>query len=301
MTHANQGITLLPRRRLLAPGKINLTLTLNGKRADGYHLLESLMVPVDCCDEIDVEFHPDLALHSAVTSDSPEAPAGRQNLIFRAAEVLRARSSRPFGLSAHLRKRIPVGSGLGGGSSDAAAVLLFLNEQLGMALSTTELLMIGAEIGADVPFFLIGRPAVVRGIGEIVEPLDGVPLFDVVIAFPGTRLATAEVYAEADRSLTSTHAESNIGEFVNGCRPIAELLVNHLEVPAVRLCPEVRILKVKLLELGASVASMTGSGSAVFGVCPDGSSAQRIAAVLRQDGWWACATRTLTRSPAVVS
>lgn len=301
MTHANQANTPPPRRRLLAPAKINLTLTLNGKRDDGYHLLESLMVPVDYCDQIDVEFHPGRALQHAVTSDSPDAPAGRQNLIFRAAEVLRARSSEPFGLSAHLRKRIPVGSGLGGGSSDAAAVLMFLNEQLGMSLSMAELLTIGAEIGADVPFFLIGRPALVRGIGEIVEPLDRVPLLDLVIALPGTRLATSEVYAEADRSLTSTRAESNIDEFVDGRRPIAELLVNDLEVPAVRLCPEVRILKVKLLELGASGASMTGSGSAVFGVCPDGSSAQRIAAVLRQDGWWACATRTLTCSPAVVS
>jgi 4-diphosphocytidyl-2-C-methyl-D-erythritol kinase len=259
------------------------------------------MAPIDLCDQIDIQFIPDVEPEVFVTSDSEDAPSGPGNLIYRAAELVRRRSGRRFSLVAGLQKRIPVGSGMGGGSSDAAAVLVYLNRQLGTPFGNPELRSIGSELGADVPFFVVGRPAIVSGIGETVEPLKQAAVIDLVVCCPSARLSTAEVFAEADRSLTSTRSDSNIADFVDGRRPITELLVNDLEAPAVRMCPEVRILKLRLLELGALGASMTGSGSAVFGVCADGLSAQRIAAELRQHGWWACATRSLTCSPAVAS
>lgn len=284
---------------LLAPAKINLTLALKGRRKDGYHFLESLVVPVDLCDRIDVAIRLDGPPATSVTCDSPDVPAGPANLVFRAIEAVRSCCARQFGLCAHLQKRIPVGSGLGGGSSDAAAILLFLSRALGPSLPFSLLHAIGLELGADVPFFLLGRPAIVRGVGELIEPLDWFPDLHLVIAYPGVKLDTGRVYAEADRSLTRAHSESNIPSLVDGRRPLSELLVNDLERPAVRLCPEIDGLKRRLVELGAAGTSMTGSGSAVFGICSDGAAAERIAAELQRDGHWACATRTLAGSPVV--
>ena len=284
---------------LLAPAKINLILKLLGKRRDGFHLIESLMVPVDLCDQIEVEFDTQAEDELSVESDSQDASSGIRNLVYRAADLLRRRTQRRFALSARLRKNIPVGSGLGGGSSDAATILRFLNHQLGYPLTLPELAMLGAEIGADVPFFIFGCPAIVTGIGEIVEPISGVPGFHLVLCSPDVILPTASVYAEADRSLTTQRPESNIAGFVVRRKPIEEWLANDLEAAAARICPEVRTLKRKLLDLGALGASMTGSGSTVFGICRDEPSAQRMAEALRREGRWSRVTRALARSPGM--
>jgi 4-diphosphocytidyl-2-C-methyl-D-erythritol kinase len=178
--------------------------------------------------------------------------------------------------------------------------LRFLNHQLGSPLTLSEVVTLGAEIGADVPFFVLGTPAVVKGIGEIVEPIADIPpKLDLVLCSPDEALPTARVYAEADRSLTTQRLESNIASFVVRRKPVEQWLGNDLEAAAARICPEVRTLKRRLLDLGALGASMTGSGSAVFGICRDESSARRIAETLRREGRWSCATRTLTRSPGV--
>jgi len=294
-------------RTLLAPAKINLTLSLVGRRADGYHLLDSLVFPVALFDEIDVSFEESASPHTAVTSDAVTAPGGAENLAYRAAEALRPHAKASFAVHIDLRKRIPVGSGLGGGSSDAAAVLKFVNRALGSPLDGPGLIAIAAGIGADVPFFIHARPARVRGVGEAVQPLDGAAEMDIVLCSPNTHLSTAQVFAESDRlraskpldSLTRHWQDSNIADFVDGHRPISELLVNDLEDAAARICPEVRTLKRELLSLGAQGASMTGSGSAVFGVCSDTASAERIATALRRKGMWAWPTKTLATSPEV--
>jgi 4-diphosphocytidyl-2-C-methyl-D-erythritol kinase len=220
---------------------------------------------------------------------------------------LRRHIAIPFAVKVEIHKHIPVGSGLGGGSSDAASLLKFLNRALGSPLDTAQLTDLGAQIGADVPFFITGKPARVRGIGEFVEPLDKPLETDLVVCWSGTHLSTSEVFAEADRlqatkppdSLTRRRPESNIADFVDGRRPISELLVNDLEEAAARICPEVRALKQELLTLGALGASMTGSGSAVFGICSDRASAERMAAALQRRGLRAWPTRTLAASPEV--
>ncbi len=292
-------------RILLSPAKLNLSLGLRGRRADGFHLIESILVPVSLFDRLEVAFEIGSQDEIQVICDAPQAPSGSSNLIFRAADIVRRRTAQPFSLTVRLQKQIPVGSGLGGGSSNAATVLGFLNSLLGWPFDRPTLAAIGLEVGADVPFFIYGQPAVVRGVGEVVIPVASARLSQaLVVCWDGSQLSTAAVYNRADQlcdsrrdpSLTTKCPESNIADFVDGHRPLAELLANDLEEAAAQICTEVRHLKGELLSLGVQGASMTGSGSAVFGVCPNAESAERIAVILRRKGLWACSVKTLTRS-----
>jgi 4-diphosphocytidyl-2-C-methyl-D-erythritol kinase len=297
----------MQQRTLLAPAKVNLALHIESIRADRYHVLDSLVVPVALFDEIDIRFQSPAPPRTAVKSDVTTAPEGARNLAFSAVELVRSLTSAPFAVEIDLRKRIPVGSGLGGGSSDAATVLRFLNHMLGSPLELPALTAAAATLGADVPFFVHGCPARVRGIGEVVTPLETTIAADLVLCSPGISLSTGRVFAEFDRShpgkpadsLTSRRRDSNIADFIDGRRPISELLANDLEEAAARICPDVRSLKQELLDLGALGASMTGSGSTVFGICSDAASAERIAAALRRKGLWTWPTKTLAASPGV--
>jgi 4-diphosphocytidyl-2-C-methyl-D-erythritol kinase len=280
-------------------------LGLRGRRADGFHWIESLFVPVTLFDRLAVSCKASSRAEIQVISESPLAPSGSSNLIFRAADVFRRRTGQPFSLTVRLQKRIPVGSGLGGGSSNAAAILGYLNSVMGWPFDQPTLAATGLEVGADVPFFVYGQPAVVRGVGEVVIPLAPARLPPaLVVCWSGAQLSTAAVYARTDQlsdgrqdaSLTTKCPESNIADFVEGQRPLAELLANDLEEAAAQICPEVRHLKGELLSLGAEGASMTGSGSAVFGVCSNLESAERIAVHLRRKGLWACSIKILTTS-----
>ena len=288
------------------PAKVNLCLRLRGKRADGYHLIDSLMVPISLYDELVLGIRPQqqesLRPSVSVEADSPQVPSGPDNLAHRAAAAFVKIASQPIAVDIQIHKGIPAGSGLGGGSSDAAAVLLTLNRLLGYPLQPTQLADIGARIGADVPFFLCGRPARVSGVGEQIVPISlGVNL-NLVVCSDGHMLSTAQVYSHvrlASHSLTSDPPVSNITDFVEGRRPFTDLLVNDLEQAAAQIHPEVLSLKARVMEEGAQAALMTGSGSAVFGVWPDPQSAAQAAARLRGWGLWAEAVQTLELSPAL--
>ncbi len=289
---------------VLAPAKINFCLRILGRRDDGYHLLDSVMLPVALYDELTLQIAPHSPHASArpaivVTTDSDSVPGGQMNLAYRAARVFLDEAKELLDVRIHIGKQIPIGSGLGGGSSDAAAVLLVLNRLLGKPYGTEELAALGGRIGADVSFFVYGRPARVRGIGEQVAPLEAWPALHLVVCSDGFALATQRVYSKVDLSLTTRRPDSNITPLVIDREPISELLVNDLEAAAAQIHPEVLSLKTRLLELGASGALMTGSGSAVFGVFVDVQQAQCAAATLRTQGLWARATHTLDISPAV--
>ena len=290
-----------------APAKVNLRLRIVGKRSDGYHLIDSLMVPINLCDELCVTVHlpPPTAIARTISvrTDSAQLPADTDNLAYRAAEVfMAAAKSDEFAVDIEIRKRIPIGSGLGGGSSDAAAVLLMLNRALGSPLESDRLAAVGASIGADVPFFLYGRPARVTGIGERVVPTELGPPLNLVVCSDGYTLSTGLVYSyvtEAAHSLTSAPPVSNIPDFVEGRKPFTDLLVNDLEEAAAQIHPGVLSLKARIMAEGAQAALMSGSGSAVFGVWADLKSAVAAAARLRRRGLWAEAAQTLERSPAL--
>ena len=289
---------------VLAPAKINLWLRVLGRRDDGYHLLDSLMLPIGLFDELTIRMTSRTRTSPTgsaitVTSDSDAAPGGPTNLAYRAANLLLGSATQSLDVRVHIAKRIPVGSGLGGGSSDAAAVLLALNQYLGEPYTIAQLAALGGRIGADVSFFVFGRPARVRGIGEQIMPLEAWAPFPLVVCSDGYALSTKLVYSKVDLSLTSARPDSTIGAFVIDRGPPSELLVNDLEAAAAQIHPEVLTLKARLLEQGARGALMTGSGSAVFGVFVDAQQAQRAAAALRMQGLWAEAVHTLDMSPAV--
>jgi 4-diphosphocytidyl-2-C-methyl-D-erythritol kinase len=288
----------------LAPAKVNLFLCVLGRRWDGFHLLDSLVVPISLCDRVLVRVRPYARSITtgpgvSVTSDSLHAPGGPSNLAHRAAMLLLTAIDRAVWVDVHLYKCIPVGSGLGGGSSDAAAVLLALNALLGYPCSTAQLAAMAAELGADVPFFVRGRAARIGGVGERIAPVNlGAPRA-LVVCWDGFPLSTRLVYSQLDLSLTSRAPAISIEPLVSGRGPLSEILVNDLEVAAAKIHPEVLSLKAKLVEEGAVGALMTGSGSAVFGMWPDPGSALEAAVRLRQQGLWAEAVQTLNESPAV--
>jgi 4-diphosphocytidyl-2-C-methyl-D-erythritol kinase len=283
-----------------APAKVNLYLHILGRRADGYHLLDSLMVPVSLYDELRVRVSASETTSTiAVGSNSAALPCGPTNLAHRAAALFLETTRRTAAVDISLTKRIPIGSGLGGGSSDAAAVLLALNRLLGCPFNPAELASLAGQLGADVTFFAYGRPARVGGIGEHVVPVD-LPTLPLVICTDGYALSTRQVYSRVDlASLTSHEPVTNISELVGGRRPISKWLTNDLETAAAGVHPEVLSLKAKLVEQGALGALMTGSGSAVFGVWPDPQLARDAATRLRQQGLWAESVVTVNRSPAV--
>jgi 4-diphosphocytidyl-2-C-methyl-D-erythritol kinase len=290
--------------RLLAPAKVNLCLRVVGRRTDGYHLLDSLMVPISLYDELTVKVgsaargaDPEQSIR--VSSDSGNAPGGPTNLAYRAAAMFLTRVKRTVSVATAPLKRIPVGSGLGGGSSDGAAVLLALNRLLGGPLATAELGELGAQIGADVTFFVHGCPARVQGVGERITPLSLPRRLSLVICWDGHSLSTQLVYSRVNVSLTRPAGVSNILEFVSGHGLSPELLVNDLEEAAAQIHPEVLSLKARLMKEGAVGALMTGSGAAVFGVWRDLESARNAAIRLRQLGLWAEPVETLAMSPVV--
>ena len=289
------------RLTLRTPAKVNLGLRLVGQRADGYHLIESVFAPIDLYDEIELAWHagPDeiqFALEFAADAELPpglsDVTAGPDNLVVRAAEAFREASGQAGTLEIRLRKRIPAGAGLGGGSSDAGAVLAGLARLVGTDSPDSDALAaIALQLGADVPYFLAPQPAFVSGIGEQIEPIDSLPSFALVIANPGISVATAEVYRVADLlrdSLTEPEAGSTMraisrlrGDIADQGPALADLLVNDLEPAAIRLCPPIGRLLGRLKEAGALSVVMSGSGGTVFGVFPDREAAEMAAKSLR--------------------
>jgi 4-diphosphocytidyl-2-C-methyl-D-erythritol kinase len=285
---------------LLAPAKVNLFLHILGRRADGYHLLDSLMVPVSLYDELRLRVNPSPTSSISLACDAPALPCGPTNLAYRAAALFLETTRLTAAVDISLAKRIPMGGGLGGGSSDAAAVLLGLNRLLGAPLNPGELATLAGRLGADVTFFAYGRPARVGGIGEQVVPVDLPAVLSLVLCTDGFALSTQQVYARVDlASLTSHEPVTNISELVDGRRLSSKWFTNDLEKAAAEVHPEVLSLKSKLVEQGALGALMTGSGSAVFGVWPDPQLARDAATRLRQQGVWAESVVTVNRSPAV--
>lgn len=286
--------------RIQAPAKLNLILRVVGRRPDGYHLLDSLVVPITLFDVIDMSVA--CAGRTRVrVSPRVDGLPGRQNLAARAARLFLQRCGLTAAIDIRLRKEIPTGAGLGGGSSDAAAVLLALNRIFGRRMPRAKLASWGLELGADVPFFVHGRPARVTGIGDRVAPLPLNLHWSVVVAFRGTSLSTAKVYqAHARRSsssLTTRGANSSIPLSISERTLPADLLVNDLEAAAMAIDPGVRTLKRRLQELGAVGSLMTGSGSAVFGVWSRPEEARFAARRLGEEGIWTRMVEIVGRSP----
>jgi 4-diphosphocytidyl-2-C-methyl-D-erythritol kinase len=255
-----------------APAKVNLGLRVVGRRADGYHELESLFVPLDLADAIAlrVESAPHTSVSLAVDGPTAGAPPGDDNLAVRAARAFLAHAGIAARVAIQLTKRTPVAAGLGGGSSDAAAVLRGLAGAFPGAVKADALEEIALALGADVPFFLDPQPAWVTGIGERRTPVAGVPRLALLLVNPGESLATREVFRAFD-ALARPRARRpdpprELARELADDEALAARLYNDLEDPAVRLCPPIARLRAQLAAAGARAVGMSGSGATVFGV-----------------------------------
>ncbi len=260
--------------RELAPAKINLFLRVTGRRSDGYHELDSVFVPVSIYDRLDVGLRTGHSPSVQLWCDSDAVPADERNLAFMAAREFLTE----FGILAevliNLHKGIPAGAGLGGGSSDAAAVLRMMAALCGVGRSAP-LARVALRLGADVPFFLNPSPSRVRGIGERIEALGRIEKPFLLIAVPPVEVPTAVVFRDLRPEHWSGPApDSDIVAIIQG-RIAREHLVNDLEQVASAKWPEIGELKKLLETAGARAAGMTGSGGGVFGIFDSGDNAVR--------------------------
>jgi 4-diphosphocytidyl-2-C-methyl-D-erythritol kinase len=257
-----------------APAKINLYLNVLGKRDDGYHEIETLMQAVSLYDNIHLEKSDKIEL----TCSDPLLPADKSNLVFTAAKTLQDRFSFP-GAKIELEKNIPMGAGLGGGSSDAAFVLRGLCQLYDLHPTVSELSDIAASIGSDVPFFLTSGQAIARGRGEIIEMVN-LPLeYEIIILSPPTGISTVEAYRSLKINLTTKRMEPLLnGEIdLSGLMRLANDFRNDLEKVALAKYPNLLELKRSLLGTGAFYSAMTGSGSSFFGLfISEGEKSQKL-------------------------
>lgn len=249
--------------RVRTPAKINLFLRVLGPRPDGYHDIETLFQAIDLHDEI--------TIRETSGTDGLDVPGypdleNEQNLVIRALRRVEKRTGRRLPVKIHIAKTIPVAGGLGGGSSDAAGMLLGIRALFDLELTDTDLHQMAAELGADVPFFLLGGSAVGEGIGErltrVSVPLD----YGLIVVNPGFAVSTARVYHEFGRTLTTRPRESRLWAVLSKFRNFEELLENDLEPVTEAIHPEIREMRKELEKAGVTKALMTGSGPTVFGI-----------------------------------
>lgn len=247
--------------RLRSLAKINLDLRVLGKRADGFHDIRTIFQTISLADTIDIEYTPARRLHVELDS----TPVIENNLIQKAAELLAI----PGRFTIRLKKRIPMGAGLGGGSSNAAAMLLAIPALTGKRIPFDDLVRLGTELGSDVPFFLVGGMALGLGRGTEIHPLPDAKLAHAVIVAPGIHVSTREAYAAIDAHGQQAAAND-------------ERAANDFEAVVFRRHPELKAIRDKLRKSGAERAMMSGSGSAVFGIFPERGQREAAVASLRE-------------------
>ncbi len=278
--------------------KVNLGLEVLGLRDDGYHELRTLFQTISLADEIVLRPRES---EITVSCDHPLVPADGTNLAFRAADALRRRADVSKGVEIEIRKRIPVGGGLGGGSSNAAAVLLGLDRLWNLGLGPGGLHQLARRLGADVPYFLLGGTALGLARGDEVYPLRRQIRARLVIVDPGIAVSTARVFARLDSSLTPRENSNSIFYFVSReleGLPAFRLLTNDLEAAALEEEPSLREqvgrIRAILAEGGARLSALSGSGASYFGLFDNTAPAQRACEALTASGFQARVVRTLT-------
>ena len=294
-----------------APAKVNTYLRVVGRRSDGYHDLEMVMVPLTLADHLTLTLIPS-GIELQVEGVSDPGMQGKSNLACRAAKAFFQEAGVKGGVRIRLKKNIPVAAGLGGGSSDAAAVLRGLNHLLGLNWPASRLASIGGRLGADVPFFCYGGPAHVQGTGDRVESLGGFPDVHFLLVNPGFSVSTPWVYKQWDLqwdlriALSQPQPEGQAIEGLTGqnqgatVRPlfrvvsdVVDSLHNDLETVTIPAYPEVAEIKNELLDRGAIGALMSGSGPTVFGVFENRRASDMAQAGLAKGRWRVFAAQSL--------
>ena len=264
---------------LESPAKVNLRLEILKKREDGYHELKTIFQKISLHDTLRFSLRKGGGI--SITTDHPGLPVGKTNLIYRAAQSILERSGYKGGVAAEIEKRIPLGAGLGGGSSNAATTLKGLNQLLGRNLSRKELMELGLKIGADVPFFFLKGAALGSGIGERLKKIV-VPDLWFVLIYPNFEVSTRWAYQNFDKllsasirskpvsrkakGLTNQQFRISLDKFLKTPKGVSQILFNHLEIVVSKEYPQIDVMKKMLFSAGAMGALMTGSGPTVFGL-----------------------------------
>lgn len=273
-----------------SPGKINFGLDIIRKRSDGFHELESIMVPLDVCDEM--EFEPRDGGHGVTMEcDAPGLPTDSSNLVIRAALLLQRHVSVTAGAHIRLHKRLPIAAGMGGGSGNGAVALSGLNQLWQLGLTHEQLQPLAASLGSDCALFLDPKPAFCHGRGELVEPLTDAErptlrAAHFVLINPGFGISTKWAYEQLRPFLTGRTGAIKVirDALAKGDLPAAaRAMVNTLEGPALRKFPMLELLKESLAHNGCIASMMSGSGATVFGVARDRASAERAMAAARAE------------------
>lgn len=249
-----------------APAKINLTLDILGKRQDGYHFVRTIMQTISVFDELEVKRNEENSIR--IFCDTEGIPCDERNLAYKAAATFfEFNGMSPVGIDIHIDKTIPAMAGMAGGSSDAAAMIVALNELLNTKLDEETLCEIAGKIGADVPFCITGGTATAEGVGDIITALPNMPECFIVVVKPDFNISTPEAYAEFDKlefTESSDYEEIVAAIATSNLEVVASSLFNALEFAADS--DEITAIKKQMLEEGALGALMTGSGSAVYGI-----------------------------------
>ena len=274
--------------QVLAPAKINLSLKILGRREDGFHEIETLIAPVSLFDEIQIEKQ---ARGIDFQCDDPSVPQGDDNLVVRAAKAFFDQTKQKGGVAIELQKKIPHGAGLGGGSSDAAATLLALDQIFKTKLSREELVKLGSTIGSDVPFFIFGSAAMCKGRGEIVTPAKLNQQLSILLLKPDFGVSTSWAYSRWQESRAIPGMAYAAQEFAG------QTFVNDLERPVFEkfvFLAELKMWLLKQPEVGAAL--MSGSGSTMFAVLRQNADVDLLAKRAREGldpELWMCACETL--------
>lgn len=279
-----------------AYAKINLGLKIIGRdENDGYHLLNMVAVPLELHDRIEITELPK-GYDTIITCDDREVPTDETNLVSKTMRLLEEKYKFNKNFRIHIHKIIPVGSGLGGGSADAAAVLHALNKYLKLKMSIKELCEIGAKIGSDVPFCILNTPCKITSKGEVLSPISVKKGFKVILARPKEGLITKEVYNKYDECNIETGGDiENLikGLKDNNLEMIKDNLVNDLEYPAIKLNSKIQEAKDIIKKHGIDLVMMTGSGSCVFGLTNDQKKLEEVETYLKKTGFITFVTKML--------
>jgi len=279
--------------RVPAFAKINLCLDIVGRRADSYHELRTIFQAISLHDSLELEVQRSPGIDLRITGNSTlAAEPGSDNLVYRAIRELMQELGVKRGIRVVLTKRIPVGRGLGGGSSDAAAALVGLLRLTGKSIEAARLTQIAAGLGADVPFFLLGGRGVGIGRGDEIYPLPDLPRSSVLVVSPhNIAVPTREAYQWLPEQLTKGPDATKLMRFCALCwSPQGAALTNDFEVAVFPRYPRLAAIKRELLRQGAAGASLAGSGSAVFGIFQNPAKARRAARAFPKDQVFACST-----------
>jgi 4-diphosphocytidyl-2-C-methyl-D-erythritol kinase len=277
---------------LHSPAKLNLFLHIIGRRSDGYHLLQSVFQLIDWCDTL----HLKRISENEVRRINPIAGvAPEDDLVVRAANLLKDFCKLDYGVEIGLQKDIPIGAGMGGGSSDAASTLIGLNILWNLQLPKETLSSLGLKLGADVPFFIFGKNAFIEGIGEKIQEIS-LPTPDYLVIFPNRAIATASIFQDSE--LTRDHAQITIDGFLASPRTYQS---NDCQAVAMRICPEVKqALDWIIQAVPGSQPRMSGSGSSVFAVLDPNTDTAKLENLLQNlpKGWVGRVVRGLNKNPA---